>query len=281
MNVSSVFYTTSLNSVLRANPTGQSASQQRQGVWGSAPFQQDRVSISPLGAASGILDALNKQRLAIEDRKSSFMASAQEDGLSMESIQAQLDSYDEQIKKIDEQIKETTVQQMAMATEQQKNAIKKIDNEPKTEQEIQNEKMNNLMELSSGLDAVSITSSVQKRVEGAGAVLESEIALDKGRGSTASKEAELAQLQQRSMNLSAQVNKQAADLSHQIQENNQPVASVEEPEESEKDTSAAKDGQETDGSRVDALQTRMEQYAQAERAMDPQAVAASQIDALV
>lgn len=278
MRVSSAFHTMSLNSIFHANRAGQS--QYSRGVFGFSPFQQNSASISPQGKASGIVDALTKQKQAIEDRKSSLMASAQEDGLSMDSIQARLDSYDEQIKKIDEQITEATVQQMTAAAEAQKNVIKKNDNEPKTEQEIQNEKMNSLMELSSGLDRVSITDSVKTKVDGASAVLESEIALDKGRGSTASKEAELAELRQRSMNLTVQIGQQITDLSKQMQENNKPVDKVEESEESQETTTVAEDDKKTDGSRSDALQTKIEQYAQAEKILETQTVEVSQVDAL-
>lgn len=281
VNVSSAFCAMSLNSVLYANRAGQPMGQSSRGVFGfRSPFQQDSLSISPQGRASGIVDALNKQKMQIEDRKNNLMAAAREDGRSMESIQAQLDSYDEQIKKIDEQITEATVQQMTASAEEQNRIVKKDDNQPKTEQEIQNEKMNNLMKLSSGLDRFSITNSVKTRVDGASAVLESEIALDKGRGSTASKEAELAELRQRSMNLTTQIGKQAANLFDQIQESNQPVDKVEETQESEEDPTAAEDAQKAGNSGADVLQAKVDQYVQAEKMPETQAAEVSQINAL-
>lgn len=243
MKVSSTYYAMPLNSMLSSNRMGQTG-RNGQGIFGARlPFQQNHSSFAPNGTTSGVMDLLNKQKMAIEDRKNELLASAQEKGLSQDYIQAQLDSYDEQIKKIDEQISEVSVQQMMTAAEQQKTVIKQNDNRPKTEQEIQNEKMNNLMSLSSGFDRVSITSSVKTKVDGRSRVLETEIELDKARAGSSSgaaelianKEEELAAMQQQSRALNVEIGEQIADVNEQIQENNKPIDKVETDDTTDKD----------------------------------------------
>ena len=243
MKVASAYCTMPLNSVLSTNRMGQTGGN-GQGVFGARlPFQQNHPLFAPNGTSSGVMDLLNKQKMAIEDRKNELLASAQEKGLSQDYIQAQLDSYDEQIKKIDEQISEVSVQQMMTATEQQKTVTKQNDNRPKTEQEIQNEKMNNLMSLSSGFDRVSITSSVKTKVDGRSRVLETEIELDKARAGSSSgaaelianKEEELAAMQQQSRALNVEIGEQIADVNEQIQENNKPIDKVETDDTTDKD----------------------------------------------
>ena len=243
MKVASAYCTMPLNSVLSTNRMGQTGGN-GQGVFGARlPFQQNHPLFAPNGTSSGVMDLLNKQKMAIEDRKNELLVSAQEKGLSQDYIQAQLDSYDEQIKKIDEQISEVSVQQMMTAAEQQKTVIKQNDNQPKTEQEIQNEKMNNLMSLSSGFDRVSITSSVKTKVDGRSRVLETEIELDKARAGSSSgaaellanKEEELAAMQQQSRALNVEIGEQIADVNEQIQENNKPIDKVETDDTTDKD----------------------------------------------
>lgn len=245
MKVASAYCTMPLNSVLSTNRMGQTGGN-GQGVFGARlPFQQNHPLFAPNGTSSGVMDLLNKQKMAIEDRKNELLASAQEKGLSQDYIQAQLDSYDEQIKKIDEQISEVSVQQMMTAAEQQKTVIKQTDNRPKTEQEIQNEKMNNLMAISSGFDRISITNSVKNRIDGASRVLKTEIELDKGRAGDAAiqgKEDELAAMQQQSRALNVKIGEQIADVNEQIQENNKPIDKVETDDTTGKDdTTVAED----------------------------------------
>lgn len=307
MKISSTFQAMSYNSIINANRMGQGVGKNAQGVFGlGLPFQKNRLDFSPYGTSSGIVDALNKQKMSIENWKSELILSAKERGLSQESIQARLDSYDEQIKKIDEQITEATIQQMMTAAEQQKNVVKKNDSEPKTEQEIQNEKMKNLMSLSSGLDKVSIMSSVKTRVDGSSRVLETEIELDKARAgsspgsaeSIAKKEEELAALQQQSRSLNVEIGKQLTDLNEQIQENNKPIDKVEEPEKDENDATGnenvenaadtdnrnddtnVEDSEETSTSRPGAFQPMIERYVQMAQLSKTDAVEVSQVDAL-
>ena len=229
-------------------------------------FGVDRVSISPQAKTASIIDVLTKQKMEIEDRKNDFISSALEKGQSMDSIQAQLDSYDEQIKEIDKQITEISADQMEKANEEEKENIKNSikNNTPKTEEEIQNQRLQNLMEIVIGLDGVQAVDYVKTRIDGDSAVLESEIELDKMRSNGVSgpmktivkKEEQLADMQKQSVQLMEEIGDQIADLAEEIQENNKPVEKVE-------DTELEEDSKLTDDSEKSTMiENRIEQYRQ-------------------
>ena len=253
----------------------------------ASPFQVDRVSISPQGKAASIIDTLNKQKMAIEERKSNYMSAALEKGQSMDSIQAQLDSYDEQIKEIDKQIAEISSKQMEEANEKKNDAIKKSvrDNTPKTEQEIQNQRMQNLMEVSMGVERVDTVDSVKTKIDGDSAVLESEIELDKMRSNgtpgsleaIAKKEEQLAEMQQHSMELTAEIGEQMADLAEDIQENNEPVEKVDDTE--NKDSTTKSDDEVSDSQHPNINQSKIEHYEQIQRMAEDHAFESPIIEA--
>ena len=268
------------------NHAGKNAALNRGGAMGcGSPLQKDSVFLSPQGKAASIIDSLNKQKMAIEDRKNNFMSSALEEGQSMDSIDAQLDSYDEQIKEIDKQIAEISAQQL-QAADEEKNTITYRDNTPKTEQEIQNQKMQNLMKVSMGLDRVETIDTVKAKIDGDSAVLESEIELDKMHSNgmpgsleaIAKKEEQLAEMQKQSMELTAEIGEQMADLTEEIHKNNEPVEKVEDSKTEE--ASAEKEaGEEPIQNHLDIMQSRIEQYKYMQQISEAPETAVSLVDA--
>lgn len=262
MRLSANFNTMLSTGILGVNRTSQNI--MKSSGFGS-PFQTDRVSISPQGKAASVIDNLMKQKMAIEDRKNSFMSSALDAGQSMDSIQAKLDSYDEQIKEIDKQINEISAKQMQEANYDKKGIIDKINDKPKTEQEIQNQKIQNLMKLSIAMDSVATIDTVKTKIDGNSAVLESEIKLDKMRsngsasGAISRKEEQLADMKQQSMELAADIGEQISDLSDEIQENNKPTQKVEDAE-VEKDSVATNGSEEPNPKNSSAMQSKIRQY---------------------
>ncbi len=81
--------------------------------------------------------------------------------------------------------------------------------EPKTRQEIEKERISHLVDLSCGLSRSRAVQSSQIKAEGEARVLESEIKMDKERTGetefTAKKEEKLAKLQQRAADLPAKI----------------------------------------------------------------------------
>ena len=170
-----------------------------------------------------------------------------------------MDSYEEQIKTLDQQI----TQEMSRQNEKQ---IEKMQTDernsvPKTKQEIENERLSNLMNLYSGLSQAGTIQSVQTRVEGEANILESEIELDKllaGDSKSAKelivkKEAELADLKQQSNELTAKFMENVTEVIEKAEESSEPVE-VQSPEEEKKDIDVTDnnmepiDGAETDSS---------------------------------
>lgn len=87
---------------------------------------------------------------------------------------------------------------------------------------IEQERISNLVDLSSGMSQARTVQSSQTQVEGEARVLESEIKMDKGRtGDTeliAKKEEELAQLQQKAAGLTANAVKISGEINEKISE---------------------------------------------------------------
>lgn len=205
----------------------------KSGIAASQETRQDLAIISPQGKQGSLIDTLMKQKMSILEQKDSLISSAQKDGKSMESIRSQLEAYEKQLKDVDQQISQ------AMAKEMEKQAEKgKKDDGPKTRQEIENERLANVTDMSQGLERAEVAASVKRRVDGEARVLKSEIELDMAyaKGSEASKEAisqkeeKLSDLEQRSAELLSDFGEIAADTAEKAKEQNEAAASKEKEE---------------------------------------------------
>lgn len=214
-------------------------------------FQRDSVQISPQGKAANMLESLMKQKTFLTDRKNELMASAAEKGTPMDTIQAQLDAYDEQIKTLDQQMAELMAQQMEKETEKQTESKKE---EPKTEQEIQNQRLANITDLSVQADRVEVTNSIKTKLDGRVGVLESELELDKQHGASeemiARKESEIAELKQKSNDLTQDIGEKMMDITEDIQDNSTNVQKPEE-ESTEQDIEDAASAQATQTEQIE------------------------------
>lgn len=205
------------------------------------PGNRDTVTISLFRqTGNSQIKNLMSQKQSLLDRKNEIISAACEDGKSRESIQSLLDSYEEQIKTLDQQI----AQEMSRQNEKQmeKMQANKRNSTPKTKQEIENERLSNLINLSSGLSQARTVQSVQTRVDGEANVLESEIELDKSRAGDsegakeliAKKEAKLADLRQQSNELTAKVMEKATEVTTKTEEISERVEAQLPEEEKEK-----------------------------------------------
>ncbi len=109
----------------------------------SVHSNKDTVYLSPYGRTNSIVSGLEKLKNQIEDRRSEFLAKANEEDKPAEVIKAEMDSFDQQIKNIDKQIVQITIQQMSQDIEKAKQKSKISSNKPKTRQEIENTGYNN------------------------------------------------------------------------------------------------------------------------------------------
>lgn len=175
---------------------------------------RDTVTISFLGQNSNSrIRNLMEQKQSLLERKNQWVNSALENGQDIKSIHDMLESYEEQLNELEQQIS----QEMARQNSGQPEKVQSSKNdEPKTKQEIEQEKISNLVDLSSGMSQIRTVQSSQTQVEGEARVLESEIKMDKGRTGdteiTAKKEEKLAQLQQKAAELTANTVKISGEI---------------------------------------------------------------------
>ena len=101
-------------------------------IFGSS---QDRLTISPQGKAASVIEQLLKQKEALKERKSEFIATGLEEGRTMDSMRPQLEAYEEQMKAIDEQVAQMTAQQTQESMQKTQADEKPENNQPKTEDE--------------------------------------------------------------------------------------------------------------------------------------------------
>lgn len=207
------------NSFLNVNRISQGLNQKNPTIKDNGTQElKDTVSISPLGKAKSLVESLMKQKQNIIESKNDLIGRTLEKGENIDSIKSQLEDFDEQIKNIDEQIAQTISKQLKQQTEEQK---KVKDKKAKTEEEVQNERLNSIVSLSSGLSQAKTVYSVKNKVDGESRVLKMEIKLDESRGkATIPKKQRLSDLQKQSDNLTTQINEKLNELNEKVEDNN-------------------------------------------------------------
>ncbi len=178
--------------------------------------RKDTISISPSGRAKSLIESLNKQKEKIIENKNELIARTLEKGCSMDSIKDRLETFEEQIKGIDNQIAQITSEQLKQQAEKQK---KIACTKPKTEDGAETERLHSMVSMSSSLDEAKVVSSVKTKVEGQSKVLGMEIKLDASRkGVHKTKYENLAKLQNRAADLTAQVGESLSKVYEEIKE---------------------------------------------------------------
>lgn len=186
--------------------------------------RRDSFTLSPEGGKRNRIGNLMKQKIDITDQRNALIASIKEKGTSMDSIKPQLEALDEQLRNIDVQISQ------AIADEAKKQDEEKgqKDKEPQTSEEIQYEKMTDVVSLSNDVKNADLLDSVKDRVDGRIKVLKSEIEIDNNRsgtesGASAYKLNELSRLETQSVKISYDIGSRMADIAEEANENNEKV----------------------------------------------------------
>lgn len=180
--------------------------------------RKDTVSISPLGKAKSLIESLVKQKEKIIENKNELIGRTLENGGNMDSIKTKLEAFEEQVQNIDNQIAQITSDQLKQQAEEQKKAAYK---KPKTEEEVQTERLHSMVSMSSSLDQAKVVSSVKTKVDGETKVLQIEIKLDASRrGASMSKYERLADLKNKSSDLSIQVGENLGKVYEEIKDVN-------------------------------------------------------------
>lgn len=204
---------TNFSNVYRANQTPSKDGVETKNNMG--PEQKDSVRISPMGRKNSMIESFMKQRQSIIEQKEKLTSSTLEKGGTLDSIKSQLESFDEQIKNIDQQIAKT------MAEQTKKQEEKKVDiySKPKTREEVENQRLTNIVSNSSDLRQAEVISSVKKKVDGESRILKAQIKT--GNGPIESKKEQVTALDQQSVNLASQVSEKLTKLAENIRENDE------------------------------------------------------------
>lgn len=143
------------------------------------------------------VENLMNQKQSLLERKNELLSQTSESEKGKKLIQNILDTYEEQIKSLDQQISKEMMSQP-----------EKKEEKPKTKQDLEREKITDLVTLSSTFTKTKAVRAAQTQVEGEARVLESEIKTDKGRlgdsEGIAKKEERLVQLKQRATKIASE-----------------------------------------------------------------------------
>ena len=218
-------YPFGLRSPYAAGQTGVKGNHIQKG-FGFQNSAQDSLTISPQGKAASAIEQLLKQKEAIKERKNEFMNTALEEGRTMDSMRPQLEIYEEQIQAIDDQIDQITAQQTQETMQKTQTEEKPENKQPKTEEELQQEKLNTMMTLSTSIENVKTVDRVRTQTQGESAVLKSEIELDKQNANglegaqkmIEKKEEQLDELEDKAQSLTAQVGQELSNVTEEVQE---------------------------------------------------------------
>lgn len=182
----------------------------------------DVFTLSPQGKKNSLVQNLMKQKSDITEQKNSLISSTIKNGGSLDSVKSQLEYYDEQVKNLDTQISEMMAQEMEKQTQKEE---KQPDDELKTKEEVQNERLFDIAEISSDVKQSEVIDAVKSTIERDAKVLSSEIQMDRGSSSSSpiqKKEEALADLEQRALDLTAQVGEKLLNVVENANNINQP-----------------------------------------------------------
>ncbi len=204
----------------------------RQNGSGDSPVKAERgaiVTISPQGRIKNLLEGLMKQKMNVLEQKNALIGKTLEKEDNLDSIKVQLEAFDEQLQSIDEQIAGVMAKEMEKQAEKMK---PKGDKKPKTEEELQTQRLASLSNMSGDLQQAKTVRSVKARMDGDARVLKSEIELDKARDSSlgGAKAAKLLEMKRRSMGLNSKIADKLADISEKTTNNSKPHEAVPETE---------------------------------------------------
>ncbi len=208
------------NSIFQnAHITNQNAVKQKGTSKQSQQANHDKVSLSPQGKSSNTIKNLQKQKQALMQRKSEIRTKAMEDGSSAQDINALLESYDMQIKNIDAQIAKIQSEETKKAMEPKEYNK----NTPKSQQNAEKQKINDLTALSVSAEQADTMYSVKRSIDAEKNVLESEIELDKqhdaGESIIEKKENKVAELEHRSGDLMGDIGETLGETQKQYDSN--------------------------------------------------------------
>lgn len=148
---------------------------------------RDKQSISGQFKKSNVIEGFMKQKAGLMENKQKLIENTLKNGDDLSSIKTQLADFDAQIRLVDDQINQQLLdeRQKALGLDEEDKKDKPVSNdEPKTEQELQGEVLNNLVDVSGNMEQTKKLAALKNKMQGEANVMKQEIALDGARGLT-------------------------------------------------------------------------------------------------
>lgn len=183
-------------------------------------LKQDMVSISSLARSKNKIESLNKQKQKLMESKNDLITRTLESWKDVETIKEQLETFDNQVKNIEEQISKIIGDQLKSNKETGKKLTYEI---PKTKDQLEKERLNQVVDLSLNLNKAKNFSSIKKKLGRELRTLESEIKLDESRGVNAYlKRDKLANLDKNLSNINDKLNERTDQIKEKLEESKKP-----------------------------------------------------------
>lgn len=151
---------------------------------GAVASRGDSVSISPLGRAMQMLQALEERRQSVVEQKNALIAKTLEKGDSLDSIEGQLETFEELLLTLDEMSDDILASQTQNAVDGAKdkaeNAKKAEDEEPVTQEEADARQAGAMTLAAAGVEQGKAVQSVSRQLTGRANVLDRQVAQDRG-----------------------------------------------------------------------------------------------------
>lgn len=195
------------NNGICVSAINKSASHKNEAITGKKREERLTAIISPAGKRDSMLQQLMKQKQNLTNRMSELTASSLEKGTD---IKDKMDEYHKQLDALDEQILKLQMQQEDDKKDSETSGIYE---KPKTKEEIEAQRMNNIMNLASGSGQADVIYSAKNRLDGETNVLKSEIKT--GYGNIESKLEKVAELESKSTDLIAEIGERLADANNE------------------------------------------------------------------
>ena len=210
----------------------------------------DTVELSPM---ANMMKSFSEQKESISEQKSELIKNTLNSGGNMKSIQAQLENYDLQLENIDTQIDEFLKIQIEESAES-KEVEKPKDDKPKTEEEIESDKITHMNDIALSVDLAEVVTRAKASIDRQSNSLKSEIKLDKkynaglSQEGVTTKQGKLDALQEKSANLSVDIGERLTAVNDEIVDTNKDIAesikNIESSDKSDETTTVNPDGSE-------------------------------------
>lgn len=171
--------------------------------------KQIQAVISPMGKKQSMIQQLMKQKQYLTERMNSLSVEAGEAGIN---IQDRIDEFRKQMEEIDAQILKLQSQQEEKEEDSNKSGIYE---KPKTKEEVEMARMNDILSLASSSDQADVISATKDQVDGRTNVLKAEIKT--GNGNLEAKMEEIAELEARSKDLASQISSKLQEVNEQVE----------------------------------------------------------------